>query len=551
MLLSPHCTRTAVYWVIGFFLAYALQLILIWAVADPTIQSTLQSATEFPFILLFCLTVTTIYSREAPGKKKTHEKKVVLETAVNNENIGALETAVNDENIASAATGNNEGDEKDNKKNGRPLLVYLTHLKVFLTFTVVTHHMVVAFSGFPVGPLVIGAYPNWFQFAALIFLNLNQAYFMPLFYFISAYFCEGSYDRKGRARFMHGKAQRYLLPSLFVIFTLNPYSMMIANAVAGLTIWYFPLVFHCWFLLWLIVFHWMFVTFREASDKGKQEQDVSAVPAQEQAIQMSSPHQQEGLDVEQGKEEPTTIEEASPIVDPEANYTDIPNALYRWAAGVILGVVNGAFALSMQYNLFYTLPTPPAGSFPSDFFLFVLGLIAARRGWLRPSALSISTVRWSYLGMTVVVAAYITVEYMRYAGRITMKENANAFYSGILSGIFCLDFSLVCLHFFHTFCNKTSRLGKMMGQAAYTVYLIHYIFTVVAMAVFIKVYNSIYDEQVIYFVGSTISFSVLRGPADGAIQLFGGFVVCTILVQAIVWPLAYGIKQIPGVKQVL
>ena len=81
-------------------------------------------------------------------------------------------------------------------------------------------------------------------------------------------------------------------------------------------------------------------------------------------------------------------------------------------------------------------------------------------------------------------------------------------------------------------------------------YLIHYIFTVVATAIFIKVYNSIYDEQVIAFYESTISWSVLRG-SDGAIQLFGGFVVCTILVQAVVWPVAHGLKQVPGIKQVI
>jgi hypothetical protein len=49
--------------------------------------------------------------------------------------------------------------------------------------------------------------------------------------------------------------------------------------VASVTIWYFLLVFHCWFLLWLIFFHCMFVTFWEASDKDKllQEQNVTSI----------------------------------------------------------------------------------------------------------------------------------------------------------------------------------------------------------------------------------------------------------------------------------
>lgn len=205
----------------------------------------------------------------------------------------------------------------------------------------------------------------------------------------------------------------------------------------------------------------------------------------------------------------------------------------------------------MQNAGFYGIPAPPQGTLPSDVFLFVLGIIAARRGWLRPSALDNRTVLWSYFGMTATVAVYVSVWYMMVVGRIAMTSTGMTFLWGFLGGIFCLDFSLVCLHFFHRWCNRTCRIGKMMGEAAYTVYLIHYIFTVVATAAFIKVYNSIYDEEVIVFVGSTISWSQLRGPADGAIQLFGGFVVCTIIVQTVVWPLAYGIKQIPGVKQVL
>lgn len=386
---------------------------------------------------------------------------------------------------------------------------------------------------------------------------------MPLFYFISAYFCEASLKRKGRARFMHDKAQRYLLPSSLFIFTLNPYTQMIADAVAGVAIWYFPLVFHCWFLLWLIVFHWVFVTFSEASNEDKAtetdnvktlapavvisndaEQEVETAPLEKQPEQ--------GLDVEQGSEEQAVDVEGTPTDDDSQDMdTPIPNAIYRWIAGGILGVVNAVFSLSMKERNFYTIPTPSFGTFPSDVFLFVLGILAARRGWLKPSTLSWTTVRWSYFGMTVIVAVFVTISYMLTIGRMTMTSNGITFITGLFGGIFCLDFSLVCLHYFQCRYNKASRLGKMMGEAAYTVYLIHYIFTVIATVAFIKAYNSIYDEQVIYFVGSTFSSSPLRGPAGGAIHLFSGFIVCTILVQAVVWPVAYGVKQIPGVKQVL
>lgn len=151
--------------------------------------------------------------------------------------------------------------------------------------------------------------------------------------------------------------------------------------------------------------------------------------------------------------------------------------------------------------------------------------------------------------MTVIVAVYVTVQYMLIVGRISMSSNANVFFQGVMGGIFCIDFSLVCLHFFQKWCNITNRFLQFLGDAAYGVYLIHFIFTVTFTAAFVEAYNAIYNQEVIRFIFSTVSWSQLNGPANGAIQLFGGFVITTIVVQVVVWPLAYGLKQIPGVKE--
>jgi hypothetical protein len=76
---------------------------------------------------------------------------------------------------------------------------------------------------------------------------------------------------------------------------------------------------------------------------------------------------------------------------------------------------------------------------------------------------------------------------------------------------------------------QVTLVAKMLGEvASYGVYLIHYIFTVVGMALSINMYNHIYDNGIILFYAeTTISFSVLQDLADGAIQLIGGFVMCT------------------------
>lgn len=154
-MLSSHQTRLAIRWFVAFLLAFALQLVLLWAVKDPAIQATLINAIDSPFIFLFCLTVTIIYSRNGGAKDKSNnDNKLTVFTAVR--------SAPNNENPPPTNTGN-ERNNDEHENQSRPVLYYLMNLKVFLTFTVVTHHMAVAFSGIPAAPLVIGSYPNGFS----------------------------------------------------------------------------------------------------------------------------------------------------------------------------------------------------------------------------------------------------------------------------------------------------------------------------------------------------------------------------------------------------
>ncbi|OPY28852.1 MAG: Acyltransferase family protein [Methanocella sp. PtaU1.Bin125] len=79
----------------------------------------------------------------------------------------------------------------------RPRLFYLDNLKVLLIMPVVMHH-----AGQPCGPggdwpIAPGPLPGIDLLLMSLFFVVNSAFFMGLFFLISAYFLPGSYDRKG------------------------------------------------------------------------------------------------------------------------------------------------------------------------------------------------------------------------------------------------------------------------------------------------------------------------------------------------------------------
>jgi hypothetical protein len=127
-------------------------------------------------------------------------------------------------------------------------LVFLDNVKIFLTFLVVSHHVLCAFGGCSGGwYFVIGEYDCPFRQVAESLTLLNQAYFMPLFFLISAYFVPSSYDNKGKAGFLLGNAKRIWVPTMGVFFTVVPFTQMIGQAVARDAVEYIPLPGHCWF----------------------------------------------------------------------------------------------------------------------------------------------------------------------------------------------------------------------------------------------------------------------------------------------------------------
>jgi fucose 4-O-acetylase-like acetyltransferase len=108
---------------------------------------------------------------------------------------------------------------------------YIDRLRVVLIALVVFHHTAITY----------GAPGGWYYhelpltasltgLALILFVSINQAYFMGFFFLIAGYFTPGSYDRKGPLEFAKDRLVRLGIPLLVFVFLLDPLTSAIAGA---------------------------------------------------------------------------------------------------------------------------------------------------------------------------------------------------------------------------------------------------------------------------------------------------------------------------------
>ena len=161
--------------------------------------------------------------------------------------------------------------------NLSPKIYYIDHLKVLLTVLVVLHHTFIA----------LGAPGAWYytqkttNAAALIpmtmFVAINQAFFMGFFFFLSAYFTQPSFNKKGTIKFMSDRLIRLGLPLIFYSFILSPFLSYLGYYFAEgrhINYWQYLSGFHPWIdfgVLWfvaaLLIFTLIYVAYRIAIKK--------------------------------------------------------------------------------------------------------------------------------------------------------------------------------------------------------------------------------------------------------------------------------------------
>ena len=108
-------------------------------------------------------------------------------------------------------------------------LDYFDNLRIFLISLVVLHHLSITY----------GASGSWYYnesaagFPEIVpysmFTATNQAFFMGMFFFISAYFIAASLNKKGSIRFLKERLVRLGVPTILFFFFLHPLTVFIVN----------------------------------------------------------------------------------------------------------------------------------------------------------------------------------------------------------------------------------------------------------------------------------------------------------------------------------
>jgi surface polysaccharide O-acyltransferase-like enzyme len=156
-------------------------------------------------------------------------------------------------------------------------IFYIDNLKVGLISLVVVQHALITY----------GVEGGWYfaqkttHAGAIIPMSLlaiiNQSFFMGLFFFLSAYFLPGSYNKKGAARFVKDRLLRLGVPLVFYSFILSPvliYLVYYFGEGHHISFIQFLGGFHDWInfgVLWfvaaLLLFTFVYVLWRIVSKK--------------------------------------------------------------------------------------------------------------------------------------------------------------------------------------------------------------------------------------------------------------------------------------------
>ncbi len=384
-------------------------------------------------------------------------------------------------------------------------LYYVDNVKIFLTVLVVSHHVTCAFGGCPGGKgwfLIVGLYDNSFRPFAQAFQVLNQGYFMSLFFFMSAYFVPSSFERKGKNEFLVDKAKRYWIPAFFVCFVLSPVGIGYSLWITGQDIVYLPSAEHTWFLNWLLL------------------------------LNLAYAH----IHSEDSREGAAEEENSRNLPGPFIRATVYGLGICGFGMFLVLTIVKG--------NLFYGMPMGP-GSLTNDLLFFVAGTFAKKYGWLEKSMKEQIGLPIIFFRCMVVVEAAFMIYFFD-------KGQENELYYTpvviLIAGVYCIDMSLLVLEFFQSHLDFQNRYTKILSEAAYTVYIIHPAFVIGTSSLWIKVYESLTEKEIEWVAPLFYSSTPLDG---GGFTLAISWLVSNILVHALVWPISFFVRKLPGLRQIL
>ena len=377
-------------------------------------------------------------------------------------------------------------------------LYSIDHLRAALTILVVLHHVALVYGASSPFYYMNPPFNDLLAFRALlVFVLVNQSWFMGAFFLFAGYFTPGSYDRKGQAAFLKDRLLRLGIPVAVFFLVLQPLSLIglylepVPQIAEPLT-WpnysqmyqYLVGLGPTWFLVLLLVFGFGYAGWR--SWRAKQ-----------------------------------TVRPADASSPP--SYLAV--SIFILALAAVSYLLRTRIPIGREVGDFPTL-----AYLPQYLSFFVLGIIAYRRNWLRALPSSMGAV-----GFVLALAAAVLLFPLAFSGRVFSLELteglSNAMGGGhwqsavyaLWDSIFAVGMCLFLIALFRRFFNEDSTLGRFLARQSYAVYIIH-----IPIIVFLTY--------------------AMRGIDLPNLPKFG---LASLITVPLCFVVAYILRRIPGVSRVL
>ncbi|MGW2095540.1 acyltransferase family protein [Promicromonospora sukumoe] len=372
-------------------------------------------------------------------------------------------------------------------------LGYVDNLRILLTVLVLAHH----------SALTYGALPMWYWaepseslsgLALMAFVVANQLWFMGFFFLLSGLFVPGSVDRKGPGAFARDRIVRLGIPLVVFwlvarpVLSLPTWPARQAQGESFLTFWFTagdpgPM----WFVEVLLVVSLGYAAFRALRARSAARRGVLSGAA-------------DGVVLPQAEARPVT---------------------FRLIAGLVavLTLVTFVWRLAVPLGTYWAgvgLPTP--AYLPQYVLLFVVGLLAARRGWL-----TTLTVRQ---GRVALIVAIVGVGPALGVSALASAPDAGVLAlvaQSLLENVVAVGAALGLLVLFRERFSGRPAWARFAAQHSFAVYVIH----------------------PLVLVGVAVLLSPLVAPAGVK------FLLLLALSVPLCWGVAYLLRRVPGVARVL
>jgi glucans biosynthesis protein C len=330
-----------------------------------------------------------------------------------------------------------------------PRLFYLDNLRTALICLVILHHMAVIYgAGVPFYYVEPPARTDLIAYGILlIFILLNQAYFMGFLFLISGYFSPGSFDQKGGRQYIVDRLLRLGLPLAIYMFILNPLaSVGFWQMPASLTGINTPLTWQVypfliavgpmWFIEMLLIFDLGYAAWRRITRNKPLRLDLS-LPA------------------------PGYLATGMFIIG-------LALITYMFRAVVPLGTSTPVLGF------------PSPAYLPQYISLFILGIIAYRNNWLRSIQYKAGII-WFAVALAAAVLLlplaltghFMSLELTQVTKDFTGNGQLQSAFYALFDSAFPVGICLGAMTLSRRFLDSQGTLLKFMSRHSYTVYFIH------------------------------------------------------------------------------